>query len=152
MNNRISRIATIVVGATLLIGAPVALSGCSIAQGVIQQATGGDGTVVGSVPADFPDVPLVDGTVTFGAALPGSGDQKAWTVVIKASGSVNPGTAIQTQLESAGWTVAQTAVGGVTDDGAVLNYQKDGLVLVVLVGKDGDAWTASYTVTTTAAQ
>ncbi|MEO5535449.1 MAG: hypothetical protein ABIR17_10005 [Pseudolysinimonas sp.] len=153
MNVRISRIATLVVGATLLLSAPLALSGCSLVQGVVQQQTGGtggtDGTVLGSVPADFPsDLPLVDGKVTFGAEIPTGSGQKAWTVIVQTPGSENPGTAIQAQIEAAGWTTAAEGIGGVTDQGAVFSYTKGNLGAAILVGKDGDTWTVSYTVTT----
>ncbi|MEO8529016.1 MAG: hypothetical protein ABI435_08050 [Pseudolysinimonas sp.] len=153
MNIRITRIATLVVGATLLLGAPLALSGCSLVQGVVQQQTGGTGgtggTVLGSVPADFPsDLPIAEGKVTFGAEIPGSNGEKAWTVIVQVPGSENPGAAIQAQIEAAGWTNAAAGFGGVTDQGAIFSYTKDNLIAAIIIGKDGDTWTVSYSVTT----
>lgn len=144
---RRTRLVSIALGAVLLTGIPVALSGCSIAEGIIEQQTGGDVDLPGqSVPADFPsDVPLVDGTVTFGAAI-GTDSQKAWNVTYTVPGADNPAQGIADQLAAAGFT-AQELGGGVTTDGGLLNYSSDAWLVVVIVGKDGDAWTASYTVT-----
>ncbi len=56
------RVATVALGALLLIGLP-ALTGCSMIEGIIEQQTGGDVDLGGNtVPADFPaEVPLADG-------------------------------------------------------------------------------------------
>jgi len=122
------------------------LSGCSL-QGIVQGATGGKVDLGGaSMPAGFPsEVPVISGDVQFGGSV-GDDSGRVYNVTIKAGGG-SPIDAIKSQLEGAGFT-NQTDIGGVTSDGGTLIYTSDAWGVLVVVGKDGSDWIASYTVTT----
>lgn len=141
MNVR-SRKTTAVALAAVLLLSPM-LGGCSIIQNAIGGATGG--VVPGqSVPADFPkDVPLIDGDVLLGLAVPGDNGEKAWNVTIKVDG-IDAFDKIKTQLTDAGFEYQEVSVGADTSTGG---FTKDPYtVLVVVAQADGD-WNANYTVT-----
>ena len=134
----------------LLVAAPMALSGCSAIEGIIEQQTGGDVDLGGStVPADFPaEVPLADGTVVNGSAITGGDGQKVWNVLINVT-DPNAPTSIAAQLEGAGFV--SPGVGQMTENGGTLTYTKDDLVVNVLLAKVDTGWTANYTVARTSA-
>lgn len=147
--HRSRRAAALILAGALLVGVP-ALSGCSLINTVVHDATGQDipeGITGGqSVPADFPtEVPLVDGEVVFALTLPDAGNgDKAWNVTINVSGADAFDT-IKGQLTDAGYEFQDVSNG---DSGASGVFRKDDLtVLVAVAATDGDHWTANYTVT-----
>jgi hypothetical protein len=139
------RTAAVALAAMLLVVTPLALSGCSMVEGIIESQTGGDIDLGGAtVPDDFPaDVPLAEGDVVNGSAISNGDGEKVWNVLITCSDPAAP-DAIAAQLEAAGFT--SPGVGGITDEGGTLSYTKDALVVNVLLAKTGDSWTANYTV------
>jgi predicted small secreted protein len=143
----IRRLAAVALAATLLVAAPLALTGCSTVEGIIESQTGGDVDLGGdTVPDDFPaEVPLADGDVVNGSAIANGDGEKVWNVLINCSAPAAP-DAIAAQLEGAGFT--SPGVGGVTEEGGTLSYTKDAFVVNVLLAKTGDSWTANYTVAT----
>jgi hypothetical protein len=142
---------TIALAGVLLIGAPL-VTGCSLVNTVVDNATGGtipEGLDSGtSVPSDFPsDVPLIDGEVVFGLSLPGENGEKAWNVTINVTGP-EAFDAIKTQLTDAGF---ESAGGSEGESGSSGVFRKDDLtVLVGVAAANGDQWTANYTVTNAA--
>jgi len=134
----------------LIVGAPLALSGCSMIEGVIEQQTGGEVDLGGaSVPADFPaEVPLAAGSVVNGSAASGPDGQRVWNVLMNVTDPDAP-TSIAAQLEAAGFV--SPGVGEMTENGGTLTYTKDDLVVNVLLAKIDSGWTANYTVARTAA-
>ena len=144
MSNR-RKITVSVAIAIALFTAP-ALAGCSIAEGVIEQATGSNVEVsTDSLPEGWPsEVPVADGDIQFGGFVDNSGT-KVFNVTINIAGD-NPAAAIATQLEGAGFT-APVAVAP-TSDGGALAYESDAWSVNVLVGRgDGSSFVANYTVT-----
>lgn len=139
------RAAAVALAAMLLVVTPLALSGCSMVEGIIESQTGGDIDLGGTtVPDDFPaDVPLAAGDVVNGSAISNGDGEKVWNVLITCSDPAAP-DAIAAQLEAAGFT--SPGVGGLTDEGGTLSYTKDALVVNVLLARTGDSWTANYTV------
>jgi len=142
--------ATIVLATTLIIAAPLALSGCSLIGGVVNGATGGGGGVpgigAGSVPKDFPkDVPLIDGDVQLGVGLGDSKDGKVWNVTIKTT-DTDAAKTIATQMDGAGF---ESQGDQSTSDGSGAAYIKDKLTVVVVVGTSDKDIIANYTVTET---
>jgi hypothetical protein len=139
------RLAAVALAATLLVAAPLTLTGCSMVEGIIESQTGGDIDLGGTtVPDDFPaDVPLADGEIVNGSAIASDGGEKVWNVLITVSDPAAPDS-IAAQLEGAGFTAP--GVGGLTEEGGTLTYTKDDLVVNVLLAKTGDGWTANYTV------
>jgi hypothetical protein len=134
----------VALAATLLVTAPLTLSGCSMVEGLIESQTGGDIDLGGStVPEDFPaEVPLADGEIVNGSAISAAGE-KVWNVLINVADPSAPDS-IAAQLEAAGFT--SPGVGGVTEDGGTLQYVQGDLAVNVLLAKAGDGWTANYTV------
>jgi len=147
---RTRRVATFALAATLLVGAPLALGGCSMIEGLIEQQTGGDVDLGGStVPADFPtEVPLATGTVVNGSAASSPDGQRVWNVLMNVADPAAP-TSIAAQLEAAGFV--SPGVGEMTENGGTLTYTKDDLIVNVLLAKIDSGWTANYTVARTAA-
>lgn len=145
MSARARRLATVALAATLLVTAPLTLSGCSMVEGLIESQTGGDIDLGGStVPEDFPaEVPLADGEIVNGSAISAAGGEKVWNVLINVADPSAPDS-IAAQLEAAGFT--SPGVGGVTEDGGTLQYVQGDLAVNVLLAKAGDGWTANYTV------
>lgn len=104
----------------------------------IEGATGGDVSLDGEVPADFPtSVPLIDGDVTFGA---GAGGSEGWIVMITST-AADPVADAAAKLEAAGFT-QDTELSGA---GAAAQVYTNGEFLVLLAG-DGEK-AVSYTVT-----
>ena len=138
---------TLALASILLIGSP-ALAGCSLINGVVNGATGGnipEGlTGAPSVPSDFPsEVPLIDGQVVFGLSL-GDEGEKAWNVTINVSGA-DAFETITTQLTDAGFEYQGLSDGDLGTSGV---FRKGDLtVLAAVAATDGDQWTANYTVT-----
>jgi hypothetical protein len=144
-----SRIAlTLAIAGALVVGSPL-LAGCSMINSVVHNATGQDipeGLTGGQVvPADFPsEVPLIDGDVLLGLALPGDNGDKAWNVTIKVSG-FDAWETIKSQLIDAGYEYQEFQV--VEDKGGSGAFKKDPNSAVVVVSSDKDEWAANYTVT-----
>jgi hypothetical protein len=139
---------TIALAGVLLVGSPL-VAGCSLINTVVDSATGGtipDGLDTGTtIPADFPDVPLIDGEVVFTLSLPGDNGEKAWNVTINVSGAEAFET-IKTELTDAGFEYQGVSDG---ESGTSGVFRKDDLtVLVGVAAGDGDQWVANYTVTT----
>jgi hypothetical protein len=123
------------------------LSGCSIpnpgdlvnkgVEGAIEDATGGDVSLSGELPADFPaSVVLIDGDISFSA---GAGGAEGWVVMVS-SDAADPVADAAAKLEAAGF-IEDTTVNGDTASAVVYS---NGEYLVLLAG-DGGA--VSYTVT-----
>ena len=131
----------------LVLATVPALSGCSLAEGVIEQATGGNVEVsTGSLPEGWPtEVPVPDGEIQFGGFVEeAESSTQVYNVTIKIDGD-NPTAAIASQLEGAGFTteVATTP----TDDGGALVYTSDAWAVNVLIGRgDASSFVANYTV------
>jgi hypothetical protein len=103
----------------------------------IEGATGGDVSLGGELPADFPtSVPLIDGTIGVAA---GTGGADGWVVVITSSAS-DPVADAASALEAAGFTEDTTVSGA--GMGAKVYSNAEYLVLVA-----GEGETVSYTVT-----
>lgn len=149
MSVRARRIAAVALAATLLVAAPLTLTGCSVVEGIIESQTGGDIDLGGNtVPEDFPaEVPLAEGEVVNGSAISSDGGERVWNVLINVADPDAPDS-IAAQLDAAGFI--SPGVGGVTEEGGTLQYAKDDLVVNVLLAKAGDGWTANYTVAQTA--
>lgn len=137
-----SAIAVVIAGVTATL-----LTGCFgnpvedlVQQGVeeaVEDATGGDVSLGGELPADFPtSVPLVDGDISLAA---GTGGAEGWVVVITSSAS-DPVADAASALEGAGFT-EDTAVTG-AGVGAKVYSNAEYIVLVA-----GEGTTVSYTVT-----
>lgn len=105
-------------------------------EGAVEEATGGDVSVGGELPADFPaEVPLVDGDIVFAAGSNGEG----WLVTITAKGA-DPVAEAVAALEAAGFA-ADTSVSG-TDAAASVYSNETYLVFIA-----GDGENLAYTVT-----
>ena len=103
----------------------------------IESATGGEVSLDGDLPADFPtSVPLIEGDITVSA---GGGGSEGWVVVVTPSGSGDPVADAASALEAAGFTEDRTISG----DGGGAALYSDGDHTVLLVGQ-GSA--VSYTV------
>lgn len=121
------------------------LSGCFpnpgdlVNQGVedaIEEATGGDVSLGGELPADFPEsVVLIDGDISFAGGAGGDG----WLVMISSS-AADPVADAAAKLEAAGFTQDTTLNG---DTASAVVYSND--EYLVLIAGDGDV--VSYTVT-----
>ncbi len=138
----------LVLAAALLVGAP-AVTGCSLIGNFLPGGNPVGGVIPGvGVPGDFPkdDVPLIDGEVVLGLAVPGDSGEKAWNVTIKVSGADAFDT-IKDELTGAGFEYQELGSSG---DGASGGFTKDPYTVIVVVTQaDGD-WTANYTVTNAA--
>ncbi|NYJ19755.1 hypothetical protein [Glaciibacter psychrotolerans] len=139
-----SRLSRIGLAATLaLVGVPL-LASCSTAgdlvNGAVQDATGGDVSLGGALPAGWPaEVPVIDGEILFGAG--GADTHKGWAVTIQAS-STDPLGDARVQLEDAGFTVdaaAQAAAGG----GVVAVKNSTYIVLVAGTTEGGVLYTVA---------
>ena len=103
----------------------------------VEGATGGDVSLGGELPADFPtSVPLVEGEVTFGA---GAGGSEGWIVMITST-AADPVAEAAAALEGAGFTKNTELSGG---GSAAQVYSND--ELIVLLAGEGE--TVTYTVT-----
>ncbi|MDQ0892842.1 hypothetical protein [Agromyces ramosus] len=106
-------------------------------EGAVEDATGGDVSLGGELPADFPtSVPLVEGEVAFGA---GAGGAEGWIVMITST-AADPVADAAAALEGAGFTKDTELSGG----GTAAQVYTNGELLVLLAG-EGE--TVSYTVT-----
>lgn len=137
-----SAIAVAMAGVTAIL-----LTGCIgnpvenlVQQGVedaVEGATGGEVSLGGELPADFPtSIPLVDGDISLAA---GAGGTEGWVVVITSS-ATDPVADAAAALEGAGFA-EDTAVTG-AGVGAKVYSNTEYLVLVA-----GEGTTVSYTVT-----
>lgn len=123
-----------------------ALGGCSIVEGAIEGATGGQVDLGGqSVPQDFPtQVPLADGQVLLGLSA-GKDGEKVWNVTIKvAEGAF---ASISDQLTRAGFALVEGSDAANDGKGGLFTSQKYG-VLVVVTDDGSDGTVANYTVST----
>lgn len=105
-------------------------------EGAVEEATGGDVSLGGELPADFPaEVPLPDGEIVFAAGTAGEG----W-IVTMTSAAADPVADAAAALEGAGFTVDTTLSG--TDAGASVYTNEKYLVVVA-----GDGENVAFTVT-----
>jgi hypothetical protein len=105
-------------------------------EGAVEEATGGDVSLSGELPADFPaEVPLLEGEIVFAAGAAGEG----WLVTMTSS-AADPVADAVAALEGAGFAPDTTLSG--TDAGAAVYANADYLVLVA-----GDGENVAYTVT-----
>ncbi|WP_133411898.1 hypothetical protein [Agromyces badenianii] len=122
------------------------LSGCFpnpadlVNQGVedaVEDATGGEVSLGGELPADFPEsVALIDGEIAFAA---GAGGSEGWMVMVTST-AADPVADAAAKLEAAGFTEDTTLSG----EGASAVVYSNGEYLVLVAG-EGE--TVSYTVT-----
>ncbi|MGW9630500.1 hypothetical protein ACWGST_07325 [Agromyces sp. NPDC055520] len=134
------------VAAVIAAATALTLSGCFpnpgdlVNKGVeeaIEGATGGDVSLGGELPADFPEsIALIDGDIAFAA---GAGGSEGWMVMITSS-AADPVADAAAKLEAAGFTEDTTLSG---DTASAVVYS-NGEYLVLVAG-DGEA--VSYTVT-----
>lgn len=105
----------------------------------IEGATGGDVSLGGELPADFPTtIPLVDGDVTFAGGA-GDTDGKGWVVVLTSS-AADPVADAAAALEGAGFTEDTSMTGA--EAGARIYTNPEYFVLLA-----GEGETLTYTVT-----
>lgn len=102
----------------------------------------------GSVPEDFPpDVPLVEGDVTFSQRLENA-DGIGWSVVITTSG--DPASVVEqvrADLEGSGFTVEDaTEFAGSDGAGGTVIGEKGDLSTLILVAGEGSDTAVTYTV------
>lgn len=103
----------------------------------VEGATGGEVSLDGELPSDFPEsVPLIDGEISFAG---GSGGGQGWIVTLT-SDAADPIADAKAALEGGGFTEDTTVSGA--GMGAVVYSNTDLLVLLA-----GDGKTVSYTVT-----
>lgn len=103
----------------------------------IESATGGEVSLDGDLPADFPtSVPLIEGDISVAA---GAGGAEGWVVVVTPSDSSDPVADAVSELEAAGFTEDRSISG----DGGGAAFYTDGEWTVLLIGQ-GSA--VSYTV------
>jgi len=103
----------------------------------VEGATGGEVSLDGELPADFPEsVKLVEGDISFAG---GTGAGEGWLVMVT-SEAADPVADARAALEGAGFAEDTTVSGGGV--GAVVYSNDEYLVLVA-----GDGKTVSYTVT-----
>jgi len=103
----------------------------------VEGATGGEVSLDGELPADFPEsVKLVEGDISFAG---GTGTGEGWLVMVT-SEAADPVADARAALEGAGFAEDTTVSGGGV--GAVVYSNDEYLVLVA-----GDGKTVSYTVT-----
>ncbi|WP_022890629.1 hypothetical protein [Agromyces italicus] len=106
-------------------------------EGAIEDATGGEVSLDGELPGDFPsEIPLVDGEIALGA---GAGGADGWIVMITST-AADPVADAAAKLEGAGFA-KNTELSGSGADALVYS---NGTYLVLLAA-DGE--TVSYTVT-----
>jgi hypothetical protein len=121
-------------------GTPSDLVGKGV-EDAIESATGGDVSLGGELPADFPtSVPLIDGDVTFAGGA-GDADGKGWLVVISPT-AADPVAEAAAALEGAGFTEDTTMAGGEAGARVYTNAE-----FLVLLAGDDNGETLSYTVT-----
>lgn len=103
----------------------------------VEGATGGDVSLGGELPADFPtSVPILDGDINVAA---GAGGTEGWVVVITSS-ATDPVAEAAAALEGAGFTEDTTVSGGGL--GAKVYSNAEYLVMIA-----GEGTTLTYTVT-----
>lgn len=106
-------------------------------EGAIEDATGGDVSLGGELPAGFPtSVPIIDGDINLAA---GAGGAEGWVVVLTSSAS-DPVAEAAAALEAAGFT-EDTTVSGAGMGAKVFSNAE----YVVVVAGEGE--TLTYTVT-----
>lgn len=132
--------------ASALVLAPM-LSGCSVLEGLIEQATGGEVDVsMGSLPDSWPaEVPVIDGDIIVGGTAEGDEGQPIWNVTVKVE-SEAVFDEIAAQLEGAGFEsidVGELDGGDSITSGAFKNDTYG--VFVAVTGTEGN-FLANYTV------
>jgi hypothetical protein len=138
----------LVLAGAVLVATPL-LSGCSIIDNFLPGGSGGGlpgGVIPGQgIPSDFPkdDVPLIDGDVLLGLAVPGDNGEKAWNVTIQVDG-IEAFETIKTQLTDAGFEYQEVSVAA---DASTGGFTKEPYTVLLVVAKADDKWTANYTVT-----
>jgi hypothetical protein len=147
MNTMRKRI-TVPLAIVLALAITPALSGCfgNPLEQIIEGATGGDVDLGGkAIPDGFPtnEVPLIAGEIQFGGSI-GTADAKVYNVTFKVTGA-SPVDAIKAQLEGAGFTT-ETEFSGDGAEGGTLIYTSPAWGVLVVVGKDSNAWIVNYTV------
>jgi hypothetical protein len=138
----------LVLAGAVLVATPL-LSGCSIIDNFLPGGSGGGlpgGVIPGQgIPSDFPkdDVPLIDGDVLLGLAVPGDNGEKAWNVTIQVDG-IEAFDIIKTQLTDAGFEYQEVSVAA---DASTGGFTKEPYTVLLVVAQADDKWTANYTVT-----
>lgn len=135
----------------LAVALVVSLSACSALDDLFQPPTGaGVEFGGGTLPADFPpEVPLLEGEVSFGGTLQRGGAQY-WNVTLATTDAAAL-AAIRSQFEEAGFTATPVTE---TEQGSIVTFALEAFSAVVLVSapaEDGTV-TVDYTVTRGAAQ
>jgi hypothetical protein len=142
------RSATITLALLLTVSTVPALTGCSLISGAVKNATGGNVDVGGAaVPEGFPaEVPLIDGKVTFGAAVGNDKDGHVYNVTILTT-DADPLTTASTKLTDAGFTTDEALTGSSAATKASGFTNGTYGVLVVVADTDKDGTIVNYTVT-----
>jgi len=132
----------------LLLVVPL-LGGCSMIEGAVSEATGGDVDVsIGSLPDSWPaGIPVTEGDIIGGGTAESDG-KPAWNLTVKTT--ANAFDAISAQLTDAGFTAVDTGPLEGTDNVSGGAFNNDAYSVLVGVSGDGDAWVVNYTVTTAA--
>jgi hypothetical protein len=122
-----------------------ALSGCSgtgvanVVNGAVHEATGGDVSLGGQLPAGWPEeIPVIDGKILFGAANTTNGD-KGWVVTIHSS-SADPLADAKKKLEDAGFN-ADTSTSANVGGAGVAALTNDTYTVAIAGTPDGILYT-----------
>ncbi|TFC51238.1 hypothetical protein E3T26_02975 [Cryobacterium sp. TMT1-21] len=123
--------------AAVAVAAMLLLSGCSGAtvggavNGAVKEATGGDVSLAGELPAGWPkEIPVIDGNLGFGAANTTNGDT-GWVVTV-ATSAADPLADAKKKLEDAGFSSDTSATANVGEAGVAA--LTNGTWSVVLAG------------------
>ena len=154
------RLPGIVLAASLMLAAPVMLSGCSLVHLPGSGGTGGGisipgvGSVgTGTLPSDYPtsEVPVIPGKIITAASV-GNGTAHAWNITVEVK-SLSDFDTISSQLTRAGFTanVAGTTSTDTTRTGLFTTTVYK-VIVAVTTGNSGSPFLANYTVTKSSKQ
>ncbi|MBW4032304.1 MAG: hypothetical protein HIU88_06535 [Acidobacteria bacterium] len=149
------RLPLVLLAASLMVAAPVLLSGCGIVQVPGSGGTGGGisipgvGSVgTGTLPSDYPTslVPVIPGKIVAAASV-GSTTAHVWNITVEVK-SLSDFDTISSQLTRAGFTanVAGSTSTDTTRTGlfTTADYK---VIVAVTTGNNGSPFLANYTVT-----
>jgi hypothetical protein len=128
-----------------------ALSGCSVIEGLIEQASGGQVDVsAGHLPDGWPtDVPITDGDIIGGGVANDNDGKPVWNVTIRLTGgqtNEQAFAAISAQLLSAGFATFDLGDLDGTADVTSGGFKNDTYGVFVAVAAKGPLAVANYTV------
>ncbi|KGJ81109.1 hypothetical protein GY21_01720 [Cryobacterium roopkundense] len=137
------RVRTVTLALIAALGFVPLLAGCDAVGGAVNtavtDATGGNVSLGGQLPAGWPsEVPVIDGTILFGAGTSTS-DKQGWVVTIDAT-STDPLADARTQLEGAGFVADKSAS---SESSGVVAMKNDTYRVVVVANSDGILYTVT---------